>query len=54
MDIERIHIKDSRERLSALLLAAAATFLVFAAINAGFAPHMALAGHVLGQPMLTL
>lgn len=54
MDIEGRHIRDSRERLSALLLAAAATFLVFAAINAGFAPHAALGGHVLGHPMLTL
>jgi hypothetical protein len=39
MDTENRLIKDPRERLSALLLAVAATFLVFAAINAGFTPH---------------
>lgn len=38
------------ERLSAVLLAAAVTVMVLAAVNAGFTPHAAgLAGHTLGS-----
>jgi hypothetical protein len=48
-------IRDALERVPALVLAAAATFLVFAAISAGFTPHGAeLAAHTFGQPMLGL
>lgn len=55
MDTDNRHFKEPGERLSALLLAAAATFLVFAAINAGFTPHATeLAGRVLGQSTLDL
>lgn len=58
MDIDIRHIgqiKDSRERVSAFLVAAVVTFMVFAAINAGFAPHATdLAGRVLGGPALSL
>ena len=43
------HDNHARQRLSTLLLAVAVTMLVFAAINAGFAPHAPdLAGRVLG------
>ncbi|MCC7329789.1 MAG: hypothetical protein IT484_06490 [Gammaproteobacteria bacterium] len=43
------------ERLSAALLAVAATVMVLAAINAGFTPHAAhLAGQVLGGSPLGL
>ncbi|MCC7257247.1 MAG: hypothetical protein IT486_02640 [Gammaproteobacteria bacterium] len=31
--------REARERLSAMLVAATVTFLVFAAIDAGFTPH---------------
>lgn len=55
MDTEDRLIKDPGERLSALVLAAAATLLVFAAINAGFTPHAAdLAGQALGGTTLSL
>lgn len=55
MDTESRQFKDSGERLSALVLAAAATFLVFAAINAGFTPHATdLAGRILVEPTLSL
>ncbi len=47
--------QGSGERVSALLVAVAVTFLMFAAISAAFTPHPAdLAGRVLGQPELTL
>ncbi len=39
MEPENRMFKDSRERLPALALAALATWLVFAAINAGFTAH---------------
>ncbi len=55
MDTEIRLGRDSGERLSALVLAAAATFLVFAAIHAGFTPHAAdLAGRILAEPTLAL
>jgi hypothetical protein len=38
MDTENVISKDSAERLSALVLATAATFFLFAAISAGFPP----------------
>lgn len=38
MDTDYRIFKDSTERLSALVLATVATFLLFAAINAGFPP----------------
>lgn len=47
--------QDARERVSALVVAMAVTFLVFAGISAGFTPHAAdLAGRVLGQPVFSL
>ena len=56
MDIRPItHGQDSRERVSALLVAITITFLVFAGISAGFTPHAAdLAARVLAQPGLSL
>lgn len=39
MDTDNRLIHEPAERLPALLLAAVATFLIFAAINAGFTPH---------------
>jgi hypothetical protein len=45
MDTRNGHFNFSGERISALLLAIAATVMVFAAINAGFAP---LAVHAAG------
>ena len=55
MEADNRHFREPAERLSALLLAVAATFIVFAAINAGFTPHATdLAGRVLGQSALTL
>jgi hypothetical protein len=48
-------IRDTGERLPALMLAIAATLLVFAAINAGFTPHAtALAEHSFGEAALAL
>jgi hypothetical protein len=54
METDNRFITGSAERVPALLLAAAATFLLFAAINAGFTPHAAdLAGQLLAsQPAL--
>lgn len=47
--------REPRERLPALALAIAVTFLVFAAINAGFTPHATeLAGTALGEQALSL
>ncbi len=55
MDTENRLFKDPRERLSALALAVAATFLLFAGINAGFTPHATdLAGRALSGPTLSL
>lgn len=55
MNIENRLIRDPGERLSALVLAAAATLLVFAAINAGFTRHAAdLAGQALSGATLSL
>jgi hypothetical protein len=55
MDTDNRYFREPGARLSALLLAMAATFLVFAAINAGFTPHAtALAGRTFGQPTVTL
>lgn len=47
--------REARERASALLVAAAVTFLVFAAIHAGFTPQATDITHrVLGAPALVL
>ena len=56
MDTDNRFLRDPAERLKALLLAAAATFLVFAAINAGFTPQVvSLAGRIVSlQPGLGL
>lgn len=55
MNMDNRLLKDVRERAPAMVLAAAATLLVFAAINAGFTPHAAdLAARVLGQSTLAL
>ncbi|CAG0939770.1 hypothetical protein GPROT2_00723 [Gammaproteobacteria bacterium] len=55
MDTRNGHFHFSGERLSALLLAVAATVMVFAAINAGFTPHAAhVASRVLGASPLSL
>lgn len=55
MDTDSRFLRDSGERLSALLLAVAVTFMVFAAINAGFTPHATdLAGRVFGHATLAL
>lgn len=55
METRNGQFNHSGERLSALLLAIAATVLVFAAINAGFAPHAGhIAGRVLGDSALSL
>lgn len=39
METDNKFFNERGERLSAFALAVAATFLVFAAINAGFTPH---------------
>ena len=55
MDMENRLLTDPAGRVPALLLAAVATFLVFAAINAGFTPHATdLAGRTLAAPALSL
>jgi hypothetical protein len=55
MNIRNGQFNHPGERISALLLAVAATILVFAAINAGFTPHATdLAGRVLGQSSMIL
>ena len=55
MDTRKTSFNHPGERISALLLAVAATILVFAAINAGFTPHATdLAGRVLGHESLVL
>ena len=55
METEARLMKETGERLSALLLAIAATVLVFAAISAGFTPHAtALAGRVVAGPVVSL
>jgi hypothetical protein len=41
MNTDNRLLRDAGERASVLVVAAAATFLVFAAINAGFTPHAA-------------
>jgi hypothetical protein len=54
METDNRLFTDPAQRVPALLLAAAATFLLLAAINAGFTPHAAdLAGQLLApQPAL--
>lgn len=58
MELHNRHLglgKDARERISALLVAVAATVLVFAAINAGFTPHATrLVGSYGDPPALSL
>ncbi len=47
--------RETRERMSAMLVAAAVTFLVFAAINVGFTPHATdLANHVFAGTIVAL
>jgi hypothetical protein len=55
MDMDNAWVSNAAERVPALLLAAAATLLIFAGINAGFAPHGAdLAGLLAARPALAL
>lgn len=55
MNTDNRFFRDARERAPAFALAAAATFLVFAAINAGFTPHAAdLTVRVHSQTLLGL
>lgn len=55
MNTDNRLLRDARERAPVLVAAAAATFLVFAAINAGFTPHAAdLAIRAHGQSVMGL
>lgn len=55
MNTDNRLFRDAVDRAPAMALAAAVTFLVFAAINAGFTPHAAdLAAPAFGQPTLGL
>ncbi len=55
MDTRNEQANFSGERLSAMLLAVAATVIVFAAIDAAFTPHAGhVIGHVLGLSPLAL
>jgi hypothetical protein len=55
MDTDNRLLRNAVERVPAALLAALASFLVFAAINAGFTPHAAdLAALAFGETTLSL